>query len=67
MPTICPEDCRPCCDDICRGTGVCGISGQSMFDTCNLCHAIYSEEFAIDCECSQHVDDDCLEDGMEEA
>lgn len=37
-----------------------------MYDTCNICHAIYSEEFAVDCECGQHCDDDCLEDGLVE-
>ena len=51
MPTICPKDGKECVDDLCRGTGVCAITGGEMWDRCSRCHAVYSEEFGVDCDC----------------
>ena len=58
MPNICPKDGKSCIDDVCRGSGVCGITGMEMWDTCHSCHAVYSHEFGVDCECGREADDD---------
>lgn len=58
MATICPKDSKPCIDDICRGSGICGMTGLEMWDQCDRCHALYSYEFGVECECDRDYDDD---------
>ena len=62
MATICPKDGKPCIDDVCRGSGVCGITGNDMWEECPHCHGIYSTEFGVDCACEPC--DDYDEDGQ---
>lgn len=56
MPTICPRDGKNCPDDLCRGSGVCVLTGHDMWSRCNMCHAIYSE--FVDCDCDTEEDRD---------
>jgi hypothetical protein len=59
MPTICPRDGRNCCDDLCRGSGVCVLTGADMWNRCNMCHAVHSEFVDCDCEPDENsLDDD---------
>lgn len=59
MATICPKDGKACIDDVCRGSGVCGITGADMWDHCDRCHGVYSQEFDVSCACDR---DDSYED-----
>jgi hypothetical protein len=60
MATICPKDGKGCIDDMCRGSGVCGITGMEMWDICDRCHGVYSSEFDVECACEP--DDDYEDD-----
>ncbi len=31
---LCPIDCKPCCDDLCRGSSRCLQTGDSMLQRC---------------------------------
>jgi hypothetical protein len=64
MSTVCPKDGKGCVDDVCRGSGVCGITGADMWDRCDRCHGVYSREFGVDCACEPGEDYD--EDGPED-
>jgi hypothetical protein len=68
MATVCPKDGKACIDDMCRGSGVCGITGAEMWDRCSSCHGVYSYELGVECACepSDDYDDEpehvCFED-----
>lgn len=64
MATICPKDGKGCIDDVCRGSGVCGITGHDMWDECPRCHGIYASEFGVECACEpdDYIEDDPMED-----
>lgn len=64
MSTICPKDGKSCIDDVCRGSGVCGITGHEMWDQCDRCHGVYSEELGVDCACDASYDEN--EEGEED-
>lgn len=51
MSTICPKDGKPCIDDVCRGCGICAITGTELWDQCPHCHGVYLAEFGVDCCC----------------
>jgi hypothetical protein len=56
MSTICPKDGQPCCDDMCLGSGVCGLTGSELWDYCPLCRTVYSREYDVDCACEPDYD-----------
>ena len=60
MPSICPKDCKPCIDDLCRGSGTCMRTGTEMWEQCSICHQVYSEEYGVECACDP--DDDYADD-----
>jgi len=53
--TICPCDGDLCMDDMCRSTGVCVVTNETMWSRCPVCHCIYSED--SDCACEDDRDD----------
>lgn len=57
MSAICPKDGKSCCDDLCRGSGTCLLTGTEMWDQCPRCHGIYSDEFGVECACEPEYDD----------
>lgn len=67
MAAVCPKDGKSCIDDLCRGSGVCGITGQDMWDECPRCHGVYSTEFGVDCACEPWDDYDEEDDYDDEA
>lgn len=66
--TICPRDGRVCIDDLCRGCGICALTGSELWDQCDRCGGIYSNEFGVECACEPDDDygdfdeHDCGED-----
>lgn len=65
MASICPSDLRPCPDDVCRGSGVCAQRPHmELLEVCSLCHAVYSRDYDIECQCEpdEQLDDDYDED-----
>lgn len=37
MSMLCPQDGRPCCDDLCHGGGCIALDGYPMLETCQFC------------------------------
>ena len=56
--SICPKDGKPCVDDLCRGSGVCMRTGMEMWETCPMCHRVFSDEFDIRCACEPDYEPD---------
>jgi hypothetical protein len=57
MGNICPKEGKSCIDDLCRGSGICGLTGHEMWDQCQKCHGIYSDEWGVECACEPDYDD----------
>ena len=58
MSLICPNDGKPCIDDLCRGSGVCALTGTELWDQCHRCHGAYSHDYGVECECELETDDE---------
>lgn len=48
---ICPKDLKPCCDDICYGSGCMLLPGVSMLTHCSGCGQLVSVDGSDDWEC----------------
>lgn len=43
MSYVCPKDYKPCCDDLCHGSGCLRDNGYPMLQECDVCHGIIDE------------------------
>lgn len=59
---LCPKDYKPCCDDLCHGSGCLRMNGYAMLEVCDICHGIIDEEIPDcgTCTCGEDADD-CYE------
>jgi len=53
---LCPNDLRPCCDDLCRGGG-CLITGEELYYHCPGCKRLVSDEDQESCTCEDDLED----------
>ena len=56
--SLCPKDGKPCCDDLCHGSGCLRMDGYPMLEVCDHCNGIIDEEMP-DCGTCTCCDDDC--------
>ena len=54
--TVCPKDFMSCPDDMCRGCGICAVTGSELLSRCAHCSQVYSVD--VDCACVDEVFND---------
>lgn len=42
--SICPKDYKPCCDDLCYGSGCLAMNGYPMLTCCPVCNGLVDDE-----------------------
>lgn len=58
MSLVCPKDLKPCCDDLCRGSGCLRLCGVEMVELCKGCGHPEDPYFGL-CTCDpEYFDDD---------
>ena len=59
---ICPKDNKPCCDDICYGSGCVQMDGYPMLKICDICHGTIDSEIPDCGTCTCDADDEFYDD-----
>lgn len=55
---ICPKDFQPCIDDLCYGGGCIRMEGMAVYEKCDGCGALVSDDGHDECACEPYYDEE---------